>query len=205
MKAASTPGASCRGTARALLWAVAMHCVVVVAPSCKEQVKPKPPEAPAAAATPVSASAPAPARLREEHAIRLAVIRHLVTAQPPTPEGGIGYVAYLVKDDPDGLLAASLAEAFAGRTPPFRSADHTDFYVRKGRAMDAATGRPVKLFRAQVVELIETQDVAARGTGPTAVAVASWQGGRLTGESFRYRLRRDGSGWTVEGRTREGP
>jgi hypothetical protein len=98
-----------------------------------------------------------------------------------------------VKGEAASKLVASLAAADPAG-PPVVAA--LDVYSRKGRTMDRATGRPVKVIQVRLVGAVRP--------GGTAEAVTSWRASRLAGESFRYRLRKEQGGWVVEGRSREG-
>jgi hypothetical protein len=129
----------------------------------------------------------------EQFDARLAALRHLIADQPHAADRA-EYAAYLVKGEAASKLAASSSAAADPAGPPVVAA--LDVYSRKGRTMDRATGRPVKVFQVRLPG-------AVRPDG-TAEAVASWRASRLAGESFRYRLRKKQGDWVVEGRSREG-
>src|SRR5688572_32049145 len=81
----------------------------------------------------------------EPYQLKLAALRHLVGEQPQETDR-LTYAAYVVKDSA-AAEAASLADALslalAGRGPRVVAAQHIELYTRKGRTMDAASGRPV--------------------------------------------------------------
>jgi hypothetical protein len=71
-----------------------------------------------------------------------------------------------------------------------------DSYKRKGRTIDVATGKPVKVFQVRLVR--------PPGGESNAEVVASWQAGKLAGATYGYQLRKEAGAWAVVGRTDEG-
>jgi hypothetical protein len=124
-------------------------------------------------------------------------------AEQPRDEDGTAFGAYLVKDASAERLAASLSPLLEGKAPPVVAAGAADVYPRKGRTMDRATGRPVKVFLVRVVGTATPEGDASESESH-AEAVASWRASRLAGASFRYQLRKDAGAWVVESRSREG-
>jgi hypothetical protein len=133
---------------------------------------------------------------------KLAALRHMMEDQPLVADE-VAYAAYLIKDTTEdaGPLADALSVALAGRAPPVVASEGDQFYRRRGRTMDQASGRPVKVFQARVVDLRGAPDNPA----PAAEVRASWQSGRLAGGTYRYRLRKNGGAWQVVERTVEEP
>ena len=160
---------------------------------------------------PTTSPAPDPALVSQAdstsdtYQVKLAALRHLVGEQPLENDRR-AFVAYVVKDS-TAAEAASLADALslalAGRGPRVVAAQHIELYTRKGRTMDAASGRPVKVFQVRV-ENVPTPAGPAAGEVRAAARV-SWQSGRLAGETSRYQLARGAEGWRVIERTAEAP
>jgi hypothetical protein len=126
--------------------------------------------------------------------VKLAALRHLISDQPRAADHGI-YSAYLIRDPAAARLAESLSAASDSAGPPIVAL--LDTYKKKGRTIDAATGKPVKVFEVRL----------ARAPGPdsTAEVIASWQAGRLAGASYRYRLRKESDAWVLSDRAGEVP
>lgn len=146
------------------------------------------------------ATGPSVASDPEAYQVKLAALRELVEEQPVDADRRT-YAAYVIKDAPDDArsLADALAATFVGRGPRVVAGHEIELYTRKGRTMDAASGRPVKVFQ---VRLAEARAGAVASTGdaaaiPRAEARASWQSGRLAGETRHYRLARGADGWQV--------
>jgi hypothetical protein len=133
----------------------------------------------------------------EEFSIKSAALRRLIADQPGAADRA-AYAAYLVRDEAASKLVESLASSDPGASsaegPPVVAS--VESYKRKGRTIDAATGKPVKVLQVRV----------ARQPGPdsTAEVVASWQGGKLAGTSYRYQLRKEAGVWVVVERVDEG-
>jgi hypothetical protein len=139
----------------------------------------------------------------EEFSVKLAALRQLISDQPRAADRA-AFAAYLVRDAEAAKLAEALAAATqgagsAGQGPPVVAS--VDSYKKKGRTIDVATGRPVKVLLARVA-----QPPGADATGEVvAEVVASWQAGKLAGASCRYRMRKEAGAWVVVGRVDEGP
>lgn len=179
-----------QGPARLIVWALAFQGVAVLT-GCD-----RPPAANRPATTPASqpASAPTSGPASDEFGAKLAVLEHLAAGQPRGADRS-EYAAYLIKDHAAEELALALSSsAAAGGGPPVVGT--LDVYTRKGRTMDRASGRPVKVFRARVVR--------SNAQERTAEVLASWQGSRLLAETYRYSLRHEAGRWVVARRAREG-
>ena len=159
-----------------------MTCVLCVA-GCDR--------APAPAATRAS-RAPSSQPASDDVLVKVVALRDLIDRQPKAQDQAT-YAAYLIKDDRGGELAGMLSAGGGEQGPPVVGS--LDVYLRKGRTMDRASGRPVKVFHARLVS-----PPSADGR---AEVVASWQAGRLLAETYRYRLRNGGGTWVVVDRTRE--
>ena len=135
------------------------------------------------------ASRPAPS---DEFLVQLAALRHLAGEQPLAADRS-AFAAYLVRGASAPDLAEALSESLRGQaTPPVVGA--LDTYRRKGRTIDRATGKPVKVFRVRRV------DVEPAAGGAAGRAVVSWDAGRLAGATYEYRLRKESVGWVVADR-----
>ena len=179
-------GRKLQGPARLIVWALAFHGVAIVAGCDRRPAAKSPPNPPA--------SRPATQAPFDDLGAKRTVLEHVIAAQPRGADRS-EYAAYLIKDAAAGELAAVLsASPAAAGGPPVVGA--LDVYTRKGRTMDRATGRPVKVFRARVV--------ASNAAERTAEVLTSWQGSRLLAETYRYRLRQEGGGWVVVRRVEEG-
>ena len=163
---------------------------------------PEPPEHPAPAAAPATAPADA---LSDSERAKLAALRHLIADQPLAADREV-YAAYQIRDTPEeaAVLAAALRSQVAPGGPPIVAVGGAETYRRKGRAMDRATGRAVKVFQARVIEPSGNEpDGAATRSGIRVRAW--WRSGRLAGQAYRYQLRKTGSEWEVVGRSAESP
>ena len=125
----------------------------------------------------------------------MAALRHLMQGQPRGADRA-EYAAYLIKDEAGEELARRLSPELSPQAfPPVVAG--LDVYVRKGRTMDRATGRPVKVFTVRAARPADSDG--------TAEVLASWQASRLLRASYRYRLRKDAGGWVVVERLDERP
>jgi hypothetical protein len=177
---------------RFAVWALAWMSLCLAAGCDRRHEAPPPPPPPVTKPSPHAPSAEAG---REEFLVKLAALRHLVADQPRAADRGT-YAAYLIQDDDDaGQLAAALSSASDGSGPPVVAS--LDSYRKKGRTIDAATGKPVKVFHVRLVR--------PPGEAPTAEVIASWRAGRLAGTSYRYRLRKEANAWVFSDRVDEGP
>jgi len=127
--------------------------------------------------------------------IKLAALRRLIADQPGAADRAT-YAAYLVRDEAASKLVESLtssgADASPVEGPPVMAS--VESYRRKGRTIDAASGKPVKVLQVRV----------ARQSGEsTAEVVGSWQAGKLAGASYRYQLRKEAGAWVVVERVDE--
>jgi hypothetical protein len=196
---------------RLLAWALALAPLLAAA-GCDRTDDAKVPHAPAAAAP---TSVPSPKLLAdrtapepEEFSIKLASLRRLIADQPRAADRAT-YAAYLVRDDDAAKLVESLAASGAGTAaspaegPPIVAS--VDSYKRKGRTIDASTGKPVKVLQVRVAGRPGADSGSDSGSGSAAEVVASWQAGKLAGASYRYRLRKESGAWVVVGRVDEGP
>ena len=187
---------------RLLVWALALHGLAAGG-GCDRQPGANAP-APAAAASAVATTprerarseVPQPGPAAEEFAVKLAALRHLIAEQPRASDRAT-YSAYLVRDDAAAKLAEALSAAPAGgdavEGPPVVAS--VDSYKRKGRTIDAATGKPVKVFQVRLARPLRADSAAE--------VIASWQAGRLAGAAYRYRLRKEAGDWVVSGRADE--
>jgi hypothetical protein len=157
--------------------------------------------------TPQPSPATAPVHvLSDAQSAKLAALRHLTEDQPLGADRDV-YAAYLIKDTAAGdaeLLAAALREALGGRGPQVVAAGGAETYLRKGRSMDRATGKAVKVFQARVIEPSRSGSDGAM-TEPAIQVRAWWRSGRLAGRAYRYQLRKAGSKWEVARRSEELP
>ena len=178
-------------------WILAVLCGLTAPAGCDR----RPAARPAATTAPVTASV---APNSDTFEVKLAVLRHLMEDQPLAADQN-AYAAYLVRDPLESAapLADALSLALAGRAPPVVASHDGQFYRRRGRTMDQATGRPVKVFQARVIDLKDAPDNS--NAGATAEVRASWQAGRLAGATYRYRLRKESGAWRVIDRTSEPP
>jgi len=185
---------------RLLAWALAFTPLLAAA-GCERTEDAKVPRAPAAvAAAPTSVptlspSADRTASATEEFLIKLAALRRLIADQPGAADRAT-YAAYLVRDEAASKLVESLtssgADASPVEGPPVMAS--VESYRRKGRTIDAASGKPVKVLQVRV----------ARQSGEsTAEVVGSWQAGKLAGASYRYQLRKEAGAWVVVERVDE--
>ena len=161
---------------------------------------PEPPEHPA----PKAAPAAAPGDVRSDSYLsKLAALRHLMEDQPLAQDHEM-YAAYLIKGTPEEakLLAETLRDELSRRSPPITAAGGADTYLRKGRLMDRATGKPLKVFQARIVEPSAAGREGAI-TEPRTEVRAWWQSGRFAGQAYRYQLRKSSGKWVVAGRSPE--
>jgi hypothetical protein len=188
---------------RLLAWALALTPLLAAA-ACDRTDEAKVARAPSAVAAAAPTSVPtlspladrtAPAT--EEFSIKLAALRRLIADQPRAADRAT-YAAYLLRDD----AAAKLVESLTPSDPDASPVDgppvvaSVESYKRKGRTIDVATGKPVKVLQVRVAR--------PPGHDSTAEVLASWQGGRLAGASCRYRLRKVAGAWVVVERVDEG-
>jgi hypothetical protein len=185
--------------ARLLAWALAL--TPLLAAGCDRSDDAKVPHTATSASptpSPMTGASTDPTAAAEEFSIKLTALRRLIADQPRAADRAT-YAAYLVRDDDAAKLVDSLTLSGPGPlpadSPPVVAS--VDSYKRKGRTIDASTGKPVKVLQVRV----------ARGPSAdsTAEVVASWQAGRLAGASCRYRLRKEAGAWVVVGRADEGP
>ncbi|MEI8291024.1 MAG: hypothetical protein WCH99_16285 [Verrucomicrobiota bacterium] len=92
------------------------------------------------------------------------------------------YSAYVIER---GEFATQLLSAFAGYKP--RVVADMQVSTDSGKAMDKATGKPVKLWSVKIVEM----------RGDDATTAVSWYSGNLAAGSHTLHLRWKDARWTV--------
>jgi hypothetical protein len=210
-----TPRRFASAPARLVVWALAWQGVFA-ALACDRQDEARSPALPASTqpvAPPSSQASPADGQ-SEEFLVKLAALRRLIAEQPRAADRR-AYAAYLIRDAAAAELAKALSAAPDGGPLPYDGppvAASIDSYKRKGRTIDAATGKPVKVFQVVLAGPIGRGSTSRESTArdssarkSAAEAVASWQAGKLAGASVRYRLRKEAGRWVISGRADENP